>query len=252
MNYLKMNVFAEWVKKMSDKNRYINTKFWTDNYISNLDPIEKLIYLYFLTNPLTNLLGIYEISLKRISFDTGIDKEMVLKILERFEKDNRITYVDGWIVIANFTKHQKFTNIKHITAVEELLMRVPTTVMEALYRLSIGYLYLNLNSNLNFNISGNPNLEKLNSNYNPIEEKVWIAPTITEFKDYINQNRLSLEADSLYQYYEAGNWHDSKGNKVKNWKQKLLVLHKYNVKKQVISPVVTNVTSERKQRENNE
>ena len=32
----------------------------------------------------------------------------------------------------------------------------------------------------------------------------------------------------LYEYYETGNWYDSKGNKVKNWKQKLLVLNKYS------------------------
>jgi len=216
---------------MADKNRYINTKFWSDNYISKLDPIEKLIFIYFLTNPMTNLLGIYEIPLKRIAFDTGIDKEMIDKIIQRFDSDNRISYVDGWIVIANFTKHQKF-NPKTKIAVEEILSRVPNSVLEALHRLSIGYLYINLNININFNINGNPNFEKLNSNYNPTEEKPWTAPTIIEFKNYINQNRLSLEAEPLYKYYETGNWHDSKGNKVKNWKQKLLVLHKYNVDKQ--------------------
>ena len=66
------------------KNRYIDTKFWTDTYITNLDPIEKLLFLYALTNPHTNIAGIYEISIKQIAFDTGIDKEMVEKIFQRF------------------------------------------------------------------------------------------------------------------------------------------------------------------------
>ena len=56
----------------------VNTKFWDDTYIVTLDPIEKLLYLYFLTNPLTNICGIYEIQLRRVAFDTGIDKEVVV------------------------------------------------------------------------------------------------------------------------------------------------------------------------------
>lgn len=89
------------------KNRYVDTKFWDDTFIAQCDPIEKLLFLYFLTNPLTNISGIYEIMLKRIAFDTGIDKEMVLKILERFEKSDKMKYKDGWIALANFIEHQK-------------------------------------------------------------------------------------------------------------------------------------------------
>jgi hypothetical protein len=90
------------------KTRNIDTKFWDDNYISNLDPVEKLLFLYFLTNSLTNVSGIYEIPLKRIGFDTGIDKEMVQKIINRFTKEEKIFYIDGWIVIKNFSKHQSY------------------------------------------------------------------------------------------------------------------------------------------------
>jgi len=88
------------------KKRYVDTKFWDDNYIIDKDPIEKLLYLYLLTNTLTNISGIYEINIRRIAFDTGIDKEMVLKILERFEEDDKIKYKDGWVAIKNFIKYQ--------------------------------------------------------------------------------------------------------------------------------------------------
>ena len=30
------------------KQRYINTKFWTDDYIADLSPKEKLLYIYLL------------------------------------------------------------------------------------------------------------------------------------------------------------------------------------------------------------
>jgi len=88
------------------KKRMIDTRFWIDDYISNLDPIEKLLFLYFLTNPYTDICGIYEIPLKHIALETGLDKEMVTKILARFEKDGKIFYEKGWIGVKNFPKHQ--------------------------------------------------------------------------------------------------------------------------------------------------
>jgi hypothetical protein len=87
--------------------RIVSTNFWRDTYITNLDPTEKLLFLYFLTNPQTNLAGIYEIDLRLVAFDTGIDESMVKKILERFCDDRKIYYENGWLILCNFIKYQK-------------------------------------------------------------------------------------------------------------------------------------------------
>ena len=92
---------------MANKLRSINTKFWNDPYIEELNSDEKLLFLYCLTSPHSNLLGIYEVSIKKISFETGINKETVLKAFERFEKDYKVFYYDNFIIIPNFIKHQK-------------------------------------------------------------------------------------------------------------------------------------------------
>ena len=111
------------------KERYLNTKFWDDNYIIEKDPIEKLLFLYLLTNTLTNIIGIYEISINRIAFDTGIDKDMVIKILERFEIDDKAKYKNGWIALKNFTKHQK-NNPKINKGIEVLSREVPKDLIK--------------------------------------------------------------------------------------------------------------------------
>ena len=95
------------------KNRYINTKFWDDEYISELEPIQKLLFLYIITNSLTNICGVYEITLKRICFDTGISQKDIMDILEKFDKDLKIKYSNGWIGIKNFIKHQKVSDNKN-------------------------------------------------------------------------------------------------------------------------------------------
>ena len=99
------------------KLRSVNTHFWNDNYIIDLDPIEKLLFLYLLTNPNTNMLGVYELHIRKISFDTGIDKDMVLKIFDRFNDAGKASYVDGYVCLHNFTKHQSYNTNMKVSAV---------------------------------------------------------------------------------------------------------------------------------------
>ena len=119
------------------KQRYINTRFWDDTYISSLDPIEKLLFIYFITNPLTEISGAYEIQLKRVALDTGIDRDMVQKILNRFADEDRIIYRDGWIFVTNFIKHQS-DNEKINTGIQKLVSACPDWIKD---RVAIEYGY---------------------------------------------------------------------------------------------------------------
>lgn len=88
------------------KQRSISTRMWSDSYFEKLDPTEKLFFIYLLTNIYTNICGIYEIPLKIVAVETGIDKEMILKLLQRFENDKKVYYIDWHICIRNFVKNQ--------------------------------------------------------------------------------------------------------------------------------------------------
>ena len=66
----------------------------------------------------------------------------------------------------------------------------------------------------------------------PIEQSkkriVFKAPKQEEIEQYIAERKLSVNGKYFYEYFTEGNWIDSKGNKVKNWKQKLLTWDKYS------------------------
>lgn len=109
--------------------RLIKTKFWTDNYISTLDPIEKLLFLYFISNPLTNISGVYEITLKQIGFDTGLDKDMVNRILGRFEDDKKMYYREGWLGIKNFIKNQHVNSKDVQTGIQREISLAPESII---------------------------------------------------------------------------------------------------------------------------
>lgn len=52
---------------------------------------------------------------------------------------------------------------------------------------------------------------------------VFTPPTIEEFNKFISEDLrdYNLDSNQIFNYYNDADWHDSKGNKVKNWKQKI-------------------------------
>ena len=143
------------------KNRYINTKIWSDNYFSNLDPIEKLLFIYIITNEKTTICGVYELPIKIMSVETGIEKEMIEKIFKRFEFDNKIKYQNGWIAIKNFIKHQDQGSPKVKIGIDAELKKVPKEMIEYIYSMdTLSDINININSNSNSNINSNTTIQK--------------------------------------------------------------------------------------------
>lgn len=62
------------------------------------------------------------------------------------------------------------------------------------------------------------------------KRKVFTPPTLEEVQNYIEEKGLNVEGDYFYNYFTTGNWIDSKGNEVKNWKQKLITWSNHNKK----------------------
>lgn len=54
------------------------------------------------------------------------------------------------------------------------------------------------------------------------KRKRFTPPTLEEVQDYCKERNNNVDAKKFFEYYNAGNWKDSKGNSVKNWKQKLI------------------------------
>lgn len=117
------------------KERMINTRIWSDTWVSNLDPIEKLLFVYFLTNTYTNISGIYELPMKVAAVETGIDPSMFEKILPHLEP--KIIYKHGWVILPNFPKYQNTENPKIMAGIQRELGSVPKEI----HTLSIAYGY---------------------------------------------------------------------------------------------------------------
>lgn len=62
------------------------------------------------------------------------------------------------------------------------------------------------------------------------KEKNFIPPSLEDIKKYVTEKQLKVNAEYFYNYFTEGNWIDSKGNKVKNWKQKILTWNGFSNK----------------------
>lgn len=47
-------------------------------------------------------------------------------------------------------------------------------------------------------------------------------PTLEEVKKYCEERNNGVDYNRFYEYYSIANWKDSKGNPVRNWKQKMI------------------------------
>ena len=90
------------------KKRSVSTAFWSDPFIEDIAPEYKLLFLYLITNEKTNMLGIYEASKRKMSFETGLSKESIEDGLDVFQRLGKIKYVDNYIILVNYMKHQKY------------------------------------------------------------------------------------------------------------------------------------------------
>jgi hypothetical protein len=188
------------------KQRYINTKFWSDEWISNLDPIEKLLYLYLLTNERTTIAGAYELPLKFMALETGIEKEMIEKILKRFVEDKKITIYKSWIRLCNFQKYQDTTNDKIRQGIERVMGEIPLEIKKNLYPMDT------LSRAMDTLPIAIEQLNRIESNLNSN-----IPPSLEEVVAYCTERNNEVDPQRWYNFYSAKGWMIGK-NKMKDWK----------------------------------
>lgn len=63
-------------------------------------------------------------------------------------------------------------------------------------------------------------------------QKKFVPPTLDDVNAYVMEKGLHVVAKDFWDYFDAGNWVDSKGNPVKNWKQKMLTWEKFHKQQQ--------------------
>ncbi len=117
------------------KTRIIHTKFWEDSYIAELNPKEKLLFLYLITNQRVNLVWFYECPDRVILFDTGLSNKELQETKKKFMEDRRVLFVENYVYLVNANKYESYTGEKNKVASEKLLSQISTPIKDEVNRL---------------------------------------------------------------------------------------------------------------------
>ena len=161
------------------KYRQIHTTFWNDPLILDLTPEQKYFYIYLLTNPNVKQCGIYEISVRQITYHTGYNKETIEKLLELFVNLNKIVISKktNEIALVNFLKYNYSASPTTKKCIEKDLEGVKNKELIK-YIYSIDTLDIEYSSNNKNKNKNNDNNKNNNNNNN-------FPTTYDSFKDYV-------------------------------------------------------------------
>lgn len=111
--------------------RKIHVSFWSDSFVSELSQDKKLFYIYLLTNERTKQCGVYEITKRQMSFDTGFTVDKINKLLKHFIKENKVRYNEqtNEIGLANWMKYNNSTSPKVQSCINKEFKEVKDTVL---------------------------------------------------------------------------------------------------------------------------
>tara|TARA_Y100000310_G_scaffold166912_1_gene166612 strand:- start:4339 stop:5145 length:807 start_codon:yes stop_codon:yes gene_type:complete len=86
--------------------RSFDDGFWGDSFVQTINRDAKLLFLYLWTNKRCNSAGLYEITLKTIAFETGIEIEELTDLLKMLSPKITWNSEQNIIWVRNFLKHQ--------------------------------------------------------------------------------------------------------------------------------------------------
>ena len=90
------------------KTRVIHTKIWKDQYFFTLNDKESKVFLFLLTNDSINMCGIYELNDEEIKLWCHVSTEELQQIKDKFVRDNRFLFKNGWVGVINHKKYNTY------------------------------------------------------------------------------------------------------------------------------------------------
>lgn len=113
--------------------RQIHVNIWKDPWFLELQPDEKLLFIYLFSNESSSIAGIYELSLRVVAFETCLPMDFVSLTIEKFSKEKKV-FRDGNVIwVVNLRKHHETSSIKIKTRIDNDVSRIPGCELKKKY-----------------------------------------------------------------------------------------------------------------------
>ncbi len=107
--------------------RQLHTHIWSDGWFVELEPDLKLLFIYLFSNERASICGLYELPIRTIAFETGLEREAIKQGLEVFTKADKARYdFEASVVwVRNMLKYQGSMSPKVQARIQADIKAVP-------------------------------------------------------------------------------------------------------------------------------
>lgn len=192
--------------------RLVETNRWRDQYFMDLSPYAKLMLSFLYDNcddvgAIDVHYALFEVQLK---MNRQQIKESISELQQMLLSDKK-----SKLFIKDYLKHQQKLPIRKGTTEGDWII---SKLESNLQRFNNAPEILEILNNIEEEKKVEPIKKTTKVKKTSIE---FIPPTLDEFVDYFIENGYSEDVGKrAWTGYHEANWHDSKGNPVKNWRQK--------------------------------
>lgn len=158
------------IKVPMAKFRQIHVKIWKDDWFWELEPNHKLLYIYLFSNERATTAGIYELSKRVMSYESGLSPQEIDAAFDVFSRDQKAWYDSGVIFIPNLRKYHENNSANCQKGIINEYNDIPSCPLKAHYNTRYGLeedtrglkglegackppINLNLNNNHNDNLN---------------------------------------------------------------------------------------------------
>lgn len=113
--------------------RQIHVSIWKDEWFLELEPQEKLLFIYLFSNEATSLAGIYKLPLKVIAFETGLDTDFIKQAMNKFTEGGKVYYEDGVVWVVNMRRYHETKSDKVQTRIDKDTDLIPDCPIKRRY-----------------------------------------------------------------------------------------------------------------------
>ncbi len=113
--------------------RQFHTQFWKDEWVIELEPLERYLFSYLFTNDLSSISGIYKLPLRVIQNETGLDRDFILSTFEKFQQAGKLFYKDGVMWVVNMRKFHENVSPTTMTKVNQDVRGIPDCDVKTAY-----------------------------------------------------------------------------------------------------------------------
>lgn len=118
------------------KQRLISSDLWTDPWVRSVNPLDRLLIVYLISNSHANISGVYEISDDVMAFEVGLNlRDIYDAFMPRLAP--KVYYHEGWVVIPKFPKHQNLKSPDVIKGIMREFENAPEKIRK--YAISVGW-----------------------------------------------------------------------------------------------------------------